>query len=44
MDSAVVHEVDLHHVMSTYFEKFSHRPTEKIVADMTKMKRFICIW
>ena len=41
MDSAVIHKIDLHHIMAAHFEKFRNRPFKKIVTDVSEMERLV---
>ena len=44
VDTTVVHKIHLHHIVTANLKKLSNRPSEKIVADVTEVKRFIGIW
>jgi hypothetical protein len=41
MDTTVIDEVDLHHVVSAYLEKLCYRPSEKVVTDMSEVERLV---
>ena len=44
MDTAVIHEIHLHHIVSANLKKLCYRPAEKVVTDMTEMERLVCVW